>query len=140
MITLVYFLPVILVAWRAWNDASTSEKNAHKGAISRFYDMIFYIFLKSAMGMGGIILAIIIHFQMYMLVFVMMWCASHIKDISDKVLKLKDEQAGTYQGVELRGGDDHTERKALGGAGAENYEIALAEDKEQEPAQIEEEH
>ena len=58
-----------------------------------------------------------------MLVFVMMWCASHIKDISDKVIKLKDEQAGTYQGLELRGGgDDHTEKKALSGG------ISLAED------------
>lgn len=74
-----------------------------------------------------------------MLVFVMIWCASHIKDISDKVRKLKEEQAGTYQGLELRAGDDHTERKVLGGGTAPNYGIALAEDQEREPAQIEEE-
>ena len=62
LITIVYFLPVVLVAWRAWNDATTSEKLAHRGAIRRFYDMVFYIFLRSAMGLGGVILATIIHF------------------------------------------------------------------------------
>ena len=62
VITIIYFLPILLIAWRAWNDATTSEKAAHKGAIGRFYDMIFYILLRSAMGAGGFILAAIIHF------------------------------------------------------------------------------
>ena len=61
-ITIIYFLPIVLISWRAWNDATTSEKAAHKGAISRFYDMIFYILLRSAMGLGGFLLATIIHF------------------------------------------------------------------------------
>lgn len=95
-ITIVYFLPIVLVALRAWKDATQSEKAAHKGAISRFYDMLFYILLRSAMGLGGFVLTSIIHIQLYCLVFLMMWCASHIKEIADKVKKLKDEQAGTY--------------------------------------------
>ena len=91
VITIVYFLPVLLVAWRAWSDATSSEKAAHKGAINRFYDMIFWVMLRSAMGVGGFVLTTLIQLQLYCLVFVMMWCASHIKEISDRVKKLKDE-------------------------------------------------
>ena len=60
-ITIVYFLPVLLVAYRAWSDATFSEKNGHKGAIRRFYDMLFYILLKSTMGLGGFVLTSLIH-------------------------------------------------------------------------------
>ena len=45
--------------------------------------------------------------------------------------KLKDEQAGTYQGLELRGNDEHTEKKALSGVARPNFNMALAEDQEQ---------
>ena len=80
-ITVIYFMPVLLVAWRAWSDATNSVTAAHKGAINRFYDMLFYILLRSAMGVAGFVLTSLIHLQLYCLVFVMMWCASHIKEI-----------------------------------------------------------
>ncbi len=35
-----------------------------------------------------------------------MWCATHIKEISDRMKKLKETNAGTYKGLELRGVDD----------------------------------
>ena len=85
VITLVYFIPVLIVAYNANSQNNQSEKNAHKGAISRFFDMLFYVFMRSELGVAGFILAILIHFQLYLLLFVMMWCASHVKDISDKV-------------------------------------------------------
>ena len=40
---------------------------------------------------------------MYLLVFVMMWCASHIKTLCMKVEELKNSNSGTYQGLELQG-------------------------------------
>ena len=136
-ITIVYFLPVLLVAYRAWSDATFSEKNGHKGAIRRFYDMLFYILLKSTMGLGGFVLTSLIHLQIYCLVFVMMWCASHIKEISDKVKKLKDEQAGTYLGLELRE-NNNDETTATAGlkkakqdiAATTSTDVTLAEDQQ----------
>lgn len=38
----------------------------------------------------------------------MMWCASYVKDISQKIRQLKENQAGTYEGLELRGVEDAT--------------------------------
>lgn len=128
LITVVYFLPIALVTWRAWSDATQSEKAAHKGAISRFYDMLFYIMLRSAMGLGGFVLTSLIHVQLYCLVFVMMWCASHIKEIADKVATLKEQQAGTYKGLELRGSDEIGEKKPQSGAALKTAEIVMAED------------
>ena len=45
VITIVYFLPVLYVSYRAWNDASESDQD--KGALARFLDMVFYILLRS---------------------------------------------------------------------------------------------
>lgn len=143
-ITIFYFLPVVLVAMRAWSDATNSVTSAHKGAIHRFYDMLFYILLRSAMGIAGFVLTSLIHLQLYCLVFVMMWCAGHIKEIADKVKKLKDEQAGTYQGLELQGNEEMSERRSRDGgsaaaAGPPKFEVALAEDQIEEESQIIEE-
>lgn len=113
VITLVYFLPVILISYHAWNDSVTSERNAHKSAFVRFFDMFAYILLRSELGSGGLVLASIIHFQLYMLVFFMMWCASHVKTIVDKVQELKDTQGGSYQGLELLGVEDALETKEV---------------------------
>ena len=46
-ITVVYFLPVLYVSYRAWSDASGSKQAADKGALARFFDMVFYILLRS---------------------------------------------------------------------------------------------
>ena len=105
VITVVYLIPVMIVAYNAYSHATTSEKNAHKGGLTRFFDMVFYIFMRSELGVLGFVLAIVIHVQLYFLLFVMMWCAAHVKDISDKVKQLKDSNSGTYQGLELKGGE-----------------------------------
>ena len=42
---------------------------------------------------------------------VVMWCASHVKTIVDKVQELKDTQGGSYQGLELLGVEDALETK-----------------------------
>jgi len=45
VITIVYFLPVLYVSYRAWSDASASDQD--QGALKRFFDMVFYILLRS---------------------------------------------------------------------------------------------
>ena len=105
IITLVYFVPVFFICYTAYSHGQESENFSHRRGVTRFFDMVFYIFMKSEMGIAGFVLAVIIHAQLYMLLFVMMWCAAHIKDICDKVKKLKDENSGTYQGLELKSTD-----------------------------------
>ena len=59
----------------------------------------------------------------------MMWCASHIKEISDRVRKLKEEQAGTYLGLELRENNNEVAR-ATGNTSVVSNDMTLDEDKQ----------
>jgi len=61
VITLVYFLPIIIIGFKAFSDYRTSERAHHKGGVTRFFDIVFYIILKSEQGIAGFILAVIIH-------------------------------------------------------------------------------
>ena len=61
-ILFVYFIPVAITCYRAYSDNVSSEHSSSKGAISRFFDMLFYILIKTEMGYAGFFLAIIIHF------------------------------------------------------------------------------
>ena len=72
--------------------------------------MFLFVLMKTEMGIGGFLLAVLIHLQLYGLVFVMMWCATHVKEICDRMKNLQAENAGTYKGLELRGVDDALER------------------------------
>lgn len=74
--------------------------------MTRFFDMFLFVLMKTEMGLGGFLLAILIHLQLYGLVFIMMWCASHVKEIADRMKMLQAENAGTYKGLELRGVED----------------------------------
>ena len=65
--------------------------------------------MRSAMGMSGFILTLIIQFQLYALTFAMLWCAGYVREISQKIRELKENQAGTYDGLELRGVEDATQ-------------------------------
>jgi len=60
----------------------------------------------------------------------MMWCALHIKDIADKMKKLKDRNAGTYKGLELHDVEDALEKRQLsaGTALAEACELESVDD------------
>lgn len=122
VITIVYVLPVAFICFRTYSDAHTSETAAHKGAFTRFFDLLVYTVVKSEQGAGGFVLAVVIHVQLYGLLFVMMWCALHIRDIADKMKKLKDKNAGTYKGLELHDVEDAVEKRQA------NLGEALAED------------
>jgi hypothetical protein len=105
VITLVYLIPVVIVSYSAYSHNTASEKNTHKGALGRFFDMVMYIFMRSELGVAGFVTACAIHFQLYILLFVMMWCSAHVKDIADKVKQMKASNDGTYQGLELKGSE-----------------------------------
>lgn len=75
LITIVYFLPIIILTYKAYDDSTSSERQAHKGAYKRFSDMLFYILIRSELGVWGLLFAALIHFQLYMIVFGMLWCA-----------------------------------------------------------------
>ena len=149
ILTIVYLLPLILVVYHAYADARDSETAGHRTAMNRFFDIFIYIILKSEQGVGGFVLAVLIHAQLYALLFVMMWCALHIREIADNMKKLKDKNAGTYKGLELNDVESALERRqfntgaALAEVQAEGKQgddaplVALAEDA---PTQIEEEN
>ena len=64
-------------------------------------DWMFMMLERSDLGTFGLIVAWLIHAQIYILIFVMQWCAWHVKVISKKIVALKEQTGGTYQGVEL---------------------------------------
>ena len=64
-------------------------------------DWFYMIFQRSDLGTLGLIISGLIHIQIYILLFVMQWCAWHVKVISRKINILKESGSGTYQGLEL---------------------------------------
>jgi len=64
-------------------------------------DWFYMMFQRSDLGSFGLILSALIHIQIYILLFVMQWCAWHVKVISRKIAILKESGGGTYQGLEL---------------------------------------
>ena len=88
-ITVIYFLPLAFLAYKAWSDASQSALNAHKGATRRFIDMLIYLLIKSEQGVVGILIATAIHFCLYLLVFAMLWCTYQVRSLLEDQRKLK---------------------------------------------------
>ena len=113
VLTIVYFIPLVFICYHAYADARDSETAGHRGAFNRFFDIFIYVILRSEQGVGGFVLAVLIHAQLYALLFVMMWCALHIRDIAEKMKKLKDKNAGTYKGLELNDVESALERSQI---------------------------
>ena len=103
LITIIYFLPIVFLSYKAWTDATISAKNAHKGAFKRFADMLIWLLLKSEQGFVGMIVAAVIHFCLYLLVFGMLWCTYQVKELLDIQRKAKQMASGSYAGLELHG-------------------------------------
>ena len=59
------------------------------------------IVMRSDLGKGGVILSVLIHFQIYILLFIMQWCSWHVRILSRKILEMKEASQGTYNSVEL---------------------------------------
>lgn len=64
-------------------------------------DWMIMMFERTDLGGFWVIINALVHFQIYVMLFVMQWCAWHVKVISRKIQALKEQSGGTYQGVEL---------------------------------------
>ena len=106
-ITAVYLIPIFVICFL------TLERDITTTA-TRFFHMLWYVFVSSEMGYGGFILSITIHVIIYASILGMLLCASYFRDISDKVKKLKSERGeGRYAGLELGGVADDDEQIAI---------------------------
>ena len=53
-------------------------------------DWFFMMLQRSDLGAFGLIISSLIHIQIYIMLFVMQWCAWHVKVISKKIVLLKE--------------------------------------------------
>ena len=111
LITVVYFIPVAYVAYQAFRLAGevyyeddqlaiTSESDWETN-MKYMADWFFMMLKRSDLGTFGLVVSGLIHIQIYIMLFVMQWCAWHVKVISRKIVLLKEQGSGTYKGVEL---------------------------------------
>jgi hypothetical protein len=59
------------------------------------------IIKRSDLGAVGLIISLIIHFQIYLLLFVMQWGAFSVRKLSTKIKLQQENASGTYKSVEL---------------------------------------
>ena len=108
IVTALYFLPILYIGWVGYKDAGDSYYGQSGGAkwenaILRFADWFYMILLRTDLGVAGLVISVLIHLQIYAILFVMQWCAWHVKIITKKIKMLKDAGSGTYRGVEMMG-------------------------------------
>ena len=72
-----------------------------KENLTQFEHWSLMILKRSDLGWFGLLMSGLIHIQIYVLLFVMMWCAWHVKVIGKKIAALKEQESGDYAGVEL---------------------------------------
>ena len=106
------------IGYRAFEEAETgwtgrqsySNKDADyaewEKAVLRFADFIVMLLIRSDLGNMGLAMSSAIHFQIYMLLFVMQWCSWHVRVVARKITELKEASSGTYQSLELISGDN----------------------------------
>ena len=105
LVTILYFLPILYIGWVGYKDAGDSYKGTAKweSSIRRFADWFYMIILRTDLGIAGLVISVLIHLQIYGVLFIMQWCAWHVKVITRKIEMLKDASSGTYRGVEMMG-------------------------------------
>ena len=115
LVTLIYIFPVLYIAYISYRDAGYSYLNVHaqnantsrpqwEVTITKFVDWLIMIIYRSDFGMFGFICSMLIHIQIYILLFVMQCCAAQVDDIQRRVQKQREQDRGSYNGVELSGG------------------------------------
>jgi DMSO/TMAO reductase YedYZ heme-binding membrane subunit len=57
--------------------------------------------MRSDLGVWGFLLSLMIHFQIYCVLFALSWCSYTVGLLVESIQKLRDIQAGTYTGLEL---------------------------------------
>lgn len=64
--------------------------------------------LRTDLGKWGLLIGVLIHVQIYALLFVLQWCSLQVKTLTDKIEVLKTACEGSYQSVELLAGGRNT--------------------------------
>lgn len=62
LLTVVYFVPIVIVCYYTYTDARDSSTAGHKDGVRRFFDLVVYIVAKSDQGPIGFVFAAMIHF------------------------------------------------------------------------------
>lgn len=118
LVSVLYFLPLIWVAYAAYDpyeeefeEGSTpafydSDKPEWEKATIRFADWFYMLLERSDLGKWGLTISVLIHVQIYLLLLVMQWCAWHIRTIGVKIKMMKEASQGTYMGVEMHSASD----------------------------------
>ena len=82
--TLMYFAPVSYICWVGYKDTqSTSLEAGHAVTRSwdRFFDFMEMILKRTDMGAFGMIVSILVHAQIYGILFIMQFCAQYCNKI-----------------------------------------------------------
>jgi hypothetical protein len=82
VVTVIYIFPVIYIAYVSYKDAGLSFLGYHaylegadrpqwEIAITKFVDWLIMIIYRSDLGMFGFVCSMLVHIQIYVLLFVM---------------------------------------------------------------------
>lgn len=115
IVTIVYIFPVIYIGWVTYRDAGMSFLGYHallankdrpqwEIAMTKFVDWIIMLISRADFGWFGFICGLLVHIQIYLLLFVMQCCAAQVDDIQKRIHKQRERDRGSYNGVELSGG------------------------------------
>jgi hypothetical protein len=115
LVTIIYIFPVIYIAYISYKDASLSflgyhaylantERPQWEIAITKFVDWLIMIIYRSDFGLFGFVCSLLVHLQIYILLFVMQCCAAQVDDIQKRIHRQREQDRGSYNGVELSGG------------------------------------
>ena len=87
LVTIIYIFPVIYIAWISYRDAGLSFLGYHafqedrsrpqwEIAITKFVDWLIMMIYRSDLGLFGFVSSLLVHIQIYILLFVMQCCAA----------------------------------------------------------------
>ena len=89
LITVLYFIPLVYLLFKAFMivqpytpGAGSLHNGGWKYEMRHFANWGFMILKRSDLGTFGLFMSALIHLQIYTLLYVMMWCAYHVKNIS----------------------------------------------------------
>jgi hypothetical protein len=87
--------------------------------------MIIY---RSDFGWFGFICSLLVHIQIYILLFVMQCCAAQVDDIQKRIKRQREQDRGSYNGVEL--GNQSQQKSALSYTLSDGSQISSSPDNE----------
>lgn len=122
--TALFVIPVLFIVFISYRDVGSSynamnwnnesqnysqTSDYHWNALSRFADWLLMMMMRSDLGVWGFLLSLLIHLQIYCVLFGLSWCSYTVGQLVGSISKLREIQAGTYTGLELRFEKDREE-------------------------------